>query len=567
MNYVNALARLPRHIWWGGGILIFVTLAAYWPAFSAGFIWDDDAYVTNNPLLTAPDGWGRIWFSTHTQSQYFPLVYSTLRLEYACWGLNPVGYHVVNVLVHLGNVFLIWLLLSRLAIPGAWLAAAIFAVHPVQVETVAWVTELKNTESTFFYLLTLQAWLRFCEGRSGWNYALAMGLTLLALLAKTTACTLPAAMLLIVWLRNEPIQWRRVWQVSPFLLLGLGMGVLSIWWEKHLSNYLPKYHLLGGPMDRLLIATRTLWFYAGKLLWPTNLTFSYPHWEIDSNDRWQYVWLAGCFLVAAGFWRWRQELGRKPVAGVVFFVAALSPMLGFIPLYTFLFSYVADHYQYFAALGLMALFAAGAVWLAARWTWLHDRRQAAVAILLAVMVLLTRHQCQAYQNLETLWRDTLKKNPNSWLAHTNLGRILASRNEFMDAREHYLAALAVYPAGEDTHFNYGNLLVRVGHFEEAVEQYQFILQHGDPSPDLFNNLATAYFKLNRLDAAVQAMRLAVQGAPGEFIYHFNLGNFLVAQKQLPEGIAEIQQALKLAPDSEVVKKRLQALTQPAQSFQ
>jgi protein O-mannosyl-transferase len=561
---------MPRHVWWGAGILILATVAAYGPVFSAGFIWDDDAYVTNNPLLSAPDGWRRIWFSTHTQSQYFPLVFSTLRLEYACWGLNPVGYHAVNVAAHLANVLLIWRLLARLAVPGAWLAAAIFAVHPVQVETVAWVTELKNTESTFFYLLTLLAWLRFCEGRSFWNYGLALGLALLALLAKTTACTLPAAMLLIVWLRNEPVNWqsgwRRVGQVLPFLLLGLGLGLLSIWWEKHLSNYQPKYHLLGGPLDRLLIATRAIWFYAGTILWPTNLTFSYPHWEIDSNDRWQYVWLGGCLLVAAGFWRWRQELGRKPVAGGVFFVAALSPMLGFIPLYTFLFSYVADHYQYLAALGLMALFAAGATRLAARWPWLHEKRRVAVAVLLGLLVLMTRHQCGAYQNLETLWRDTLKKNPRSWLAHTNLGRILAGRDDFMEAQEHYRTALEIYPAGEDIHYNYGNMLVRVGHLEEAVEQYQFVLQYGEPSPELYNNLGTAYFRLQRLEAATQMMRLAVQGAPGEFVFHYNLGNVLVAQKQLTEGIAEIQQAQKLEPGSEVVKKRLQALTQPAQSF-
>ena len=161
--------------WWPGlAIIVLGTLLAYAPVFSAGFIWDDDAYVTTNRLLVAPDGWWQIWFSAHHQSQYFPLVYSTLRLEFDLWGLNPRGYHLVNIYLHIVNALLVWGLLRRLALPGAWLAAAIFALHPVQVETVAWVTELKNTESTLFYLLALFAWINFCAGRSRGFYVLSM---------------------------------------------------------------------------------------------------------------------------------------------------------------------------------------------------------------------------------------------------------------------------------------------------------------------------------------------------------------------------------------------------------
>lgn len=355
MKLFKAIAAIPRPVWLGGLFIILATLAAYRPVFSAGFIWDDDAYVTENSLLSAPDGLSRIWFSAHSQSQYFPLVFTTFRLEYALWGLNPVGYHIVNVCLHIVNALLAWALLKRLSLPGAWLAAAIFALHPVQVETVAWITELKNTESALFYLLALFAWLHFCAGKGRWFYALALALHALALFAKTTACTLPAVLLLVLWLKHEPMNWRRVFQTLPFLLLGFGMGLLSVWWEGHLGNYQPKYHLLGGPLDRLLIATHALWFYAGKIFWPAALTFSYPRWEINAGDWRQYVWLAGCLAVAAWLWCARRKLGRGAAAALIFFAVVLSPMLGFIPLYTFYFSYVADHYQYLACLGLIAL--------------------------------------------------------------------------------------------------------------------------------------------------------------------------------------------------------------------
>jgi len=240
----NLLRWPPNPLLSGGIIIVAAVVLAFMPVFSAGFIWDDDAYVTANPLLTDPDGLKRIWFSAHTQSQYFPLTFTTLRLEYALWGLHPLGYHAVNVLLHCANALLVWALLRRLALPGAWLAAAIFALHPVQVESVAWVTELKNLQSTFFYLLALLAWLRFAsEKNRAWRfYMLTLVLYMLALFSKTTACTLPAAMLLVLWLRHEPIGWPRLFQLIPFVVLGAALGAVSVWWEGHLGNY---QHRLG----------------------------------------------------------------------------------------------------------------------------------------------------------------------------------------------------------------------------------------------------------------------------------------------------------------------------------
>jgi hypothetical protein len=262
-----------------GLLLAVVTLVAYRPAWNGGFIWDDDAYVANNELLTAPDGLRRIWFSFDSPSQYFPLVYSTFRIERAVWGLNPTGYHWVNLLLHVANALLVWRLLTRLNVPGGWLAGAIFALHPVQVESVAWITERKNVLMGFFFLLTLLAWIAFIDQRPkrrSFFYGLALILYALALSAKTTACTLPAALLLILWLEKKPINWARILQIAPFVLLGLGMGLLTVWWERYHQGTSRALFPFLGPVDRILVASRAVWFYLGKLIWPSKLSFIYP---------------------------------------------------------------------------------------------------------------------------------------------------------------------------------------------------------------------------------------------------------------------------------------------------
>src|ERR1700677_650907 len=216
-------------------LIIAATLLAYLPATHGGYIWDDDVYVTDNPLLPAPDGLRRIWFSLESPSQYFPLVYTTFRAEYAIWKLDPAGYHWVNILLHIANALLVWRLLARLKVPGAWLAAMIFALHPVQVESVSWITERKNVLSVFFFLLTLLLWTEYTavEQKRNWKlYAMALVCSALALFAKTTACPIPAALLLILWLQHKPVDRRRIFEIVPFAALGVGMGLVTVWWER-----------------------------------------------------------------------------------------------------------------------------------------------------------------------------------------------------------------------------------------------------------------------------------------------------------------------------------------------
>ena len=551
------------------GVIFLATLVAYAPALQAGFIWDDDAYVTKNPLLTSPEGWSQIWFSTHHQSQYFPLVFSTLRLEYALWNLHPPGYHLVNILLHATNASLILLLLRRLGLPGAWLAALLFALHPVQVESVAWVTELKNTESTCFYLLALLIWIKSLDqapARALRFYLLALVLYLLALFAKTTACTLPAAMVVVLWLRRQRLT-RKLWaQIGLFFVVGLAMGLVSVWWERHLGNYQEKFGLHFTFIERALIATRAVWFYLGKLVWPVDLTFSYPHWTIQPQRVLDYSWAIGCLGLSALLWVKRREW-RGVIAAAVFFVATLSPMLGFIPLFTFYYTFVADHYQYLACLGPLTLFAAGVERLVQK---APDHRAALFGssfLLVVVLGVLTWRQSHAYQNPESLWRDTLKKNPDSWLAHCNLGVILAAGGDRAQAEAHYLEALRLNPADGDTQYNFANLLVATGRKAEAVDHYRQALSFRPDDAEMHNNFGVALFSLRQVDRAIEQFSQAIQLRPEHLSAHYNLAIAFEARNQFTEAAREYSEVLKLDPNCAPAQARLGVVRNKMQTEQ
>ena len=531
--------------------LVVGTILAYQPVWHAGFIWDDDAYVTQNPMLTAPDGLRQIWFSAHRQSQYFPLVFTTLRFEHSIWGLNPLGYHLVNVLLHATNALLLWQLLRRLAVPGAWLAAALWALHPVQVETVAWVTELKNVQSTLFYLAALLAWVKFIGNPAKparTFYWRALLFQALALLSKTTACTFPAVLMLILWWRRETIGWRRILQILPFLLIGLAMGMLSVGWEKHLGSYDdPDTGVSFGFVERLLIATRAVWFYAAKIFWPVNLTFSYPRWEISSHSPLQYLGLAGCLAVALGLWWSRRIVGRGVAAGVIFFVAVLSPLLGFIPLYTFRYSFVADHYQYLACMGLLVIFAASVANHAVKKRSGQAFFGFLSAVLLLFLGLLTWKQSHIYADEETLWRDTLAKNPACWMAHNNLGYVFLTERRLDEAVLENRKALALNPDIAQAYYDIGAVFVLEGRTDEAIVQYQRALEIAPNYAAAHADLGCALLQKGLTNEAIVQYDMAVKLKPGYAVAQRGLAFLLNNEGRSQEAIIHYEAATKVEP--------------------
>jgi len=532
-------------------LLVLATILAYQPVWHAGFIWDDDVYVTNNPLLAAPDGLRRIWFSLDSPSQYFPLTYTVFRIQHAMWGLMPAGYHWVNILLHAVNALLVWRLLKRLCVPGAWLAAAIFALHPVQVETVAWVTELKSVLSLFFILLSLLAWVEFIEGKSRatWRwYFLALACAALALAAKTTACTLPATLLLILWLKHKPINWLRLTQIVPFLMLGVGMGLLTVWWERYHQGTQGKIFAMGLP-ERLLVASHAIWFYLGKLIWPANLIFSYPRWSINTANPLAYGWLAACAGLGAAIYFLRRFTGRCLEVAALFYVATLSPLLGFIMLYTFLFTFVADHYQYVACIGPIALAAAGISRAFGIWgKGMSLLKPAFCGMLLLTLGVLTWRQCRIYADAETLWRTTIQRNPSSWLARMNLGNALLDEGESKDAISQMQEAIRLKPDYADAHYNFGIALLNKNQSGEAISQFQEAIRLKPDFADAHIDFGVALLNQGRTDEAISQFQEAIRLDPDYAEAHMNLGIALLNQGRTDVAIDQYQEAIRLKVD-------------------
>jgi protein O-mannosyl-transferase len=541
-----------RENWLWGLLLLVVTVVVYRHAWSAGYIWDDDVYVTDNPLLTAPDGLWRIWFSLDSPSQYFPLVYTTFRFEHALWGLNPAGYHWVNILLHAANALLLWRLLSLLRIPGAWLAAAIFALHPVQVESVAWITERKNVLMGLFFLLSLISWVRFVDARpkqAGHFYGLALLFYALALLSKTTACTLPAALLLVLWLRQKPINSRRLLQIVPFVLLGICLGLVTIWWERYHQGTQGQLFAI-GIAERFLVACRALWFYAGKLLWPVNLIFSYPRWNISAANATDYVWPFATVALGAAIYFARRRLGRGPEVAALFFATTLGPVLGLIMLYTFRYSFVADHYQYLASIGPIASLAASIAMGADR-VWKNEAflRPLLGAALLAALGFLTWNQCKMYADSDTLWWTTIARNPQSWMAHNNIAINLAKEGKMDEAIAHYEKALELDPTYGEAHYNLANALVRLSRVAEAITHYEKAVELNPNNAMAFHNLGSVLAQGGRLDEGIAQYRKALALTPNNAAMHNNLGAALLRSGQLDEAMVHYQKALELNPEN------------------
>jgi tetratricopeptide (TPR) repeat protein len=556
-----------KTILWAG-LIFLVTLVAYIPAMRGGYIWDDDYYITENSTLRTSDGLRRIWFEPKALPQYYPLVHTTFWLEYHLWQLHPFGYHLVNVLLHAFNAILLLLLLRYLRVPGDWLAALIFALHPVQVESVAWITERKNVLSALFYLSSFLAYLRFYDlapdldhtspsthgaasevrARPWLFYTLSLLLFLCALLSKTVTCSLPAAILLVLWWKRDRICWRDVLPLIPYFVVGAFLGLTTVWLEKHHVGAQGAEWAFSF-VDRLLIAGRALWFYASKLVWPQTLTFIYPRWQIDSGLWWQYLFPLAAVAVIFTLWLLRRQLGKGPLVAVLFFTTTLAPALGFFDIYPMRYSFVADHFQYLASMGLIALGAAGVSTLLKRLGPGQSKLGLALCLtVLVVLGMLNWQQGSIYRDAETLYRDTIAKNPKSWIAYANLGAYLESQGNLSEAIAYYAKALEIKPDHAEAHFGMAELFARQGKFEEAVSHYVEALRSRPDFPRPYNSLGTIYAKEGNIDKAIFYFSQALEIRPDYASAHNNLGALLAAQGKLDEAIAHFSAAIRISPD-------------------
>lgn len=517
---------------------------AYWPSLRNGYVWDDDDYVYNEPAVVSPDGFWRVWIPTETV-QYYPLVFTMFWLQARLWGVDqPAGFHAVNMLFHALTALLLWRLLLRLELPGAWLAAAVFAVHPVQVESVAWITELKNTLSGVFYFASFLCFLNYEDARRPRSYAASMALFVCALLSKSVTATLPLAILIVRWFRRKPIDRRYLMSLAPMLAIGAALAGLTVWIEKtHVGASGPIWSVTFA--EKIVLAGRALWFYFGKIVWPDPITFIYPRWELDATTFEQWLWPIAALAAALLAWVLRFRIGRGPLAAMLFFAVTLGPALGFLQAYWMRYSFVADHFQYLACAGPIVLMVAAITRLSRR---VGSRMGPIFAAgVLVALGALTWRQCLAYADEETLWRDTIAKNPGATVAYYNLGGIQKAAGRLDEAAASYEAVLSIDPDDTEARNVLGTLLADLGRTDEARDAYERVLQIDPDDAIAHNNLGLLDENAGRLDEAEARYRRAVELDARLAAPHYNIGNLMLKRGRADEAMREFRTAVTLRP--------------------
>jgi protein O-mannosyl-transferase len=553
---MKSSGRIQREWWTAIGIMA-VVLWIYAPLLSAGYIWDDDAYVTENRNLQTAEGLKRIWVSPRSSPQYYPLVFTSFWIEQQVFGDTATAHHASNVFLHLVNAVLLWAILRRLGVAAAFVIAAMFAVHPVHVESVAWITERKNVLSGSFYLASGLCYLHAVavsnlrRERAGivgdWRwYAASLLLFGCALLSKTVTATLPAVLLLVLWWKRESRHVSDVLPLAPFFALGLAAGLGTAWLEvRHVGAAGEDWSL--NPYQRVLLAGRVPWFYAAKLLWPHSLTFIYPRWLVDGSIL-DVLYPSALLLCLGGLYAVRRRIGVGPLVAGLFFVVTLFPAMGFVDVYPMRFSYVADHFQYLASIGMIALVVTAVHSIATR-HGVRDKAAFVAAICTIALAGLARGETSKYHDAETLWRDTIAKNPDAWIAHNNLGNLRLQQRRWDDAERHFSEALRVKPNLAEAHNNLGTALYAQGNTNDAIRHYRSALDVRPKYAEAWNNLGMALAAQQRYDAAVSAYKAAIDANPRSALARYNMGNVFLRKNDLNAANAQYAEAIRLDPNS------------------
>ena len=543
-NVTRFLARFSRRGTLAALALGLLAAVCYLPAMLwGGLIWDDFIWAQSKAVL-AWDGLGTIWSRPsriHREAHYWPLTYTTFWLEHKIWGLAPAGYHVVNVLLHLLNTLLVWRLLLRLAVPGAWVVAAVFAVHPTHVESVAWIIERKDVLSGLFYLAAVWVWLRFLEQPRPWRYGLTLLLFAAGLLSKSIVVTLPAALLIIRWWKEDRITVRDLQKVAPFFLVALlitAFDLVSVGSRDVVLDYsLPQ---------RMLLASQALWFYAAKLVWPTDLAVIYSRWEISLGDPKAWLALAGAAALAASLWLLRHRVGRGPLAGALFFAVTLSPVLGFVNHGYMIYSMVADRFQYLAGIGVMAVLIGAAVHGAGR----LSGRLKSWALGLAVVVLgllgtMTWRQSEIYRDGVAFYNHIASVNPQARSAHYNLSMELNKAGRPEEALAPARMALEKRPDHTNAYVILASPLIHMERFVEAEEVLRRALEIDPGHKGSLREIANLFRLQERRQEALEAYRALLEIDPDYPLAHAFMGDTLVQLQRYEEAVKPLDKALSL----------------------
>ena len=581
--------NLREHGLWAA-VLLLLTLVTFWPATSGQFIWDDARHVSDNKLLIDADGLKTIWTGRWTDAthyplpQYYPFTHTSYWLEYHLSGSDngvatPFSYHVTNIALHAISAILLWLILQRLVVPGAWVAAAVFALHPLNVESVAWISERKNVlagamffGSILLYLLSDEHADQPGATEKRWGfYAAALAAFTLAMFSKTTACAMPAVMVLLLWWKGR-LSARQWLLLAPFFVIGLVLGLSTAQYESsnvgaHGADW------AFSIADRCVIAGRAVWFYVGKFFVPMSLTFSYPKWAINASNPLQYLPFVAAIAVLLVLLALVGKIGRAPFVAAATFVVCLFPALGFFNIYPMRWTFVADHYAYLASavfavalVGGIGQFFKGSV---------ETPSKAAVPTALSIVLLLAFgavawSRTHVLLNSVTLWTDTVAKNPDSWLAHDNLGAALyrqgvgdramgdmdTASTELADAADNEQAALRLRPDDANAEVYWAKSLVSQDKLADAVPHFQRAIALDGREVDAMKDLAETFIRLNKPDDAIAELNRSLAAYP-----HSSRAHELLAQAYFNKGnedraIAENNMAIQIKPDNYSAREQL-----------
>ena len=528
-----------------------MVFSAYLPCIQNSFIWDDDLNIYENSCLTESGGLLRIWGSFDLY-QYYPLTFTSFYLEHILWEFSPAGYHITNILLHAINAILVFFILQRIGLKYslALFTASLFAIHPIQAESVAWATERKNLLSGVFYFSSFLLYLKFLDKEKNWLYGLSLFIFLDALLSKTTTVTLPLSLLLVEYLHSKSINRNCLLRISGFLIPSIVMGLITSYLETYRYGMLREDWSISA-LQHVIVAPRVLLFYATKIVLPINMCFIYPKWEIDTNLIWNY-WPAMLF-VGLGTILWWQRRRITPIIwfGLAHYLVSLLPASGIISFYFMRFSFVQNHFQYLAGLGIMVIMGIAGSGIINRIA--DESIQSKVSVLLGTTLLIgcgfmTFDQCKIYRNNETLWHDTISKNPDAWIAYNNLACLLNEQGKFDEGITYCQKAIAIHPNFIEVHNNLGTAYMNKGMFDEAISEYKKALAIKPNYAEAHCNLGVVYGNKKMFDEAISEYKKALVIKPNYAEAHCNLGVVYGNKKMFDEAISTFKKAIAINPD-------------------
>jgi len=533
------------------GLIATAVLFIYWPALHGSWLWDDGELIVHNSLVHDPAGLWKIWFEPSRLLDYFPLKVSVEWLEWQFWGDDTFGYHLLNVVLHIASALLVWRLLAKFGLRLAWLGGLLFAVHPIVVESVAWIAELKNTLSLPLFLLSMCAFIDYDANGHRNDYLAALGFFIAAMLCKTTMVMFPVMILLYAWWKHGRIGIRDLKVSAPFFIISSILGAVTFWYLNHHAIHSPIP--MGDVFTRVARAGLILAFYFTKCIWPIDLQPVYRQWPIDPRSFAPYL----IWIVVAGFagWSWikRSDWGRHALLSLGFFIINLLPFLGFTAASYMRFSWVMDHLLYIPLIGLIGLATATLEHVTGQWSvTTRPFSIGSLVVIFAFLTWLSHGYARLYEGPETLWNHALRYNPDSWIACLNLGNAMQEKGETAKAMTFYERALKLRPDFAMAYYNLAHVLLTVHRLPEAVEHYQRAIQIDPNYVEAQSDLGVAYYQLHRLPEAIDQYQTALKLDPDNVETLSNLGNTLVEMGRLPDAINQLERATKLAPGNAAI---------------